>query len=328
MRFIVGLVALGIILTSSLALAGDDSLASRVAALENSMEERWFDKVQFSGAVEVEAAYSDAGGETSSNVDLATFDLGVDVELSNLYSGFAVMTWNGDDNVIEIDEAGIVLGNVDEMGFAVTAGRLYVPFGVFETSMLADPLTLELGETNEGAIVADFGIEGAYASAYAFNSEDDIEGYGATAGYALESDAFSLDVSAGYISDLAVSLGHADGKTGAATFAAVVGVADLTFVAEYMAALDSDYSDASNDEPSAWYVEAAYGFDISGHGSSVAVTYQESDEADGVLVETRYGAAFGYEVIEGLGATVEYLRDEDYDDSEVDSVVLQLALEF
>jgi len=35
----------------------------------------------------------------------------------------------------------------------LTAGQLYVPFGAFETGLISDPLTLEIGETRESTVL-------------------------------------------------------------------------------------------------------------------------------------------------------------------------------
>ncbi|MBN1959030.1 MAG: LbtU family siderophore porin [Desulfuromonadales bacterium] len=346
MRKVLLLFCLGLVLVPVSVFAADSGLAQRVTALEDRLSQGWFEKVQLSGALEAEANYTDEDGEKSDDVDLATVELGVDVTLTDFISGFVLFKWEGDEDGVFVDEGGITLGNVDEGGYAVTVGKLYVPFGVFETVMLADPLTLELGETREGAAVVDFAAQGFYGSAYAFNSEldkdgddDKVDAFGLMAGYAMESDAYTLDVSAGYISNITSSGGFIDGldaqgstiagQTAGMTVAAVVGVGDFTLVGEYLAALDSDYSAATTEEPSAWYVEVVYGFDLAGYKATLAATYQESEEADYVgLAETRYGAALGVELTEGLGMTFEYLRDEGYDNAETDSLTAQLAFEF
>lgn len=328
----------------ALVSAADDGLAERVANLEDKISQGWFDKVELSGAVEVEAGYVDSDGEKSSDVDMTTVELGVDVALTGTVSGFILMKWDGDEEGVYIDEGGITLGNIDENGATITVGKLYVPFGVFETAMVSDPLTLELGETREGAAVVDFAAQGFYGAVYAFNSEmdkdgddDAVDAYGANVGYLFENDRLAVDVSAGYISNITSSGGFVDGLgtdtvddySAGATFSAIFSVADLTFAGEYMATLDSDYSASEDSEPTAWSLEAAYGFALKGHASTAAVTYQKSDEAAVLdLAETRYGVAFGYEVIEGLGMTVEYMRNENYDDTEEDALTCQLALEF
>lgn len=328
-----------------LAFSADGDIAQRVSQLEEKIGQGWFDKIEFSGAVEAEANYTSSDDGDSSDIDLTTIELGVDVALTKKFSGFLLAKWEDDEGTVFIDEGGIVLGNVEENGLALTVGKLYVPFGVFESNFISDPLTLELGETREGAAVVDFAAQGLYGAAYLFNSElnktgsdDKVDAYGAKFGYALESESLSFDVSAGYISNITSSSGFVDGlgdgaeiadQSAGATFAAIVNVADFTFVGEYMAVLDNDYSTTNSSEPTALQLEISYGFDLVEHASSVAATYQETDEASDLgLAETRYGVAFAYEVVDGLGVTVEYMRNESYDDEEEDSLTCQLALEF
>jgi hypothetical protein len=354
MKLIVGLIVCGL-MSPAFVFAADGALASRVTALEDALSQDIIRQVQITGAIEAEVGYgSDYDDVKESDVDLTTLELGIDVALTDFFSGFALMKWEEDGGEgIFLDEGGVVLGSVDEYGVAATVGKLYVPFGVYETGMISDPLTLELGETREGAVVVDFGGGGFYGAAYIFNSaindddEDDmVDAYGVNAGYLFEFDGLSIDLSAGWISNLTSSGGASayledegvdvlDDYTAGATVSAVIGVADFTLIGEYLAALDSDYLASEDSEPAAWNFEFGYSFDISGHGASVTATYQGSDEAAILgLPETRIGAAFGFDVVDGLGIAFEYVHDEDFDTSDggtgesADAVTCQLALEF
>ncbi|WP_321366642.1 LbtU family siderophore porin [uncultured Desulfuromusa sp.] len=355
MKMIAGLTLCGLILFPVFAFAEDGSLAGRVTALEEALSQGVVQQVQFSGAIEAEMGYSSGYDDVKeSDVDLTTLELGVDVVLADYFSGFALMKWEEDgDEGVFLDEGGVVLGSVDGYGVAVTAGKLYVPFGVYETGMISDPLTLELGETREGAVVVDFGAGGFYGSAYTFNSavsdddEDDmIDAYGVSAGYLFESDEASIDLLLGWISNLTSSGGFSDyleeggvdvldDYAAGATASVVARFNDFTFIGEYLSALDSNYLAAEDSEPAAWNLEIVYGFEIVGHGASVAAVYQGSDEAAILgLPEERIGAAFGFDITDDLGIAFEYVHDEDYDisdggtDESADAVTCQLALEF
>ncbi len=70
-----------------------------------------------------------------------------------------------------------------------TGGRFTVPFGSYETNMISDPLTLEIGETGEDALMVGFEAAGFYGSFYVFNGDtnegggdENIEHFGATVG--------------------------------------------------------------------------------------------------------------------------------------------------
>ncbi len=354
MRLVVSLIVSCLVFSASLAFASDSSLASRVTVLEDALGQGFLQSVEFSGAIEVEGAYErDYDSVRTSDINIATVELGIDAILTDYFSGFTLLSWDDEEDYITVDEAGITLGSVEDYGVSATVGRLYVPFGVYETGMLSDPLTLELGEVAaDGAIVVDFGVGGFYGATYAFNGETDdnvdaddddmIDSYGVAAGYAFESEVVSVDVSAGWINNIAASAGFddltggdIDDYTSGATASLVANVADFSFIAEYLTALNDDYLDSEDDKPMAWGVEVGYGFEVAGHGASVAAIYQQSDEAVSLgLAEKRYGAAFGFDIVEGLGATLEYVRDEDYGTSDggtgddADKFTCQLALEF
>ena len=353
-KVIAALIACVLLYIPTMVCAQDNALADRVAALEESMAGSFFQKVEFSGALEAEATYSsDYADAQTSDIDLTTMELGINITLNDYVSGFALIKWEDDDEDVFLDEGGITLGNVETMGYAVTVGKLYVPFGVFETGMVSDPLTLEIGETREGAITVDVAAAGFYGAVYAFNSaisddasDDTIDSYGLMAGYAFESDAMSLDLSAGWISNITSSGGYdgyltdnsidpVDEYTAGATVSAVIGIADFTIIAEYLAALDSDFSTATTEEPTATNIEVVYDFEMIGRAAAMAVAYQMTDEAVFLgLPETRAGATVSVEITKGVSIALEYIHDEDYDVADggtgesADAVTCQLAFTF
>jgi len=113
-----------------------------------------------------------------------------------------------------VDEGYILLDGGDEIPLYLKAGEMYVPFGSFESNMISDPLTLEMGETRETALEIGFESNGFYGALYAFNGDVDkddedshVDNYGAKAGYGVETDAFSLDVGVSWINNIADSDG-------------------------------------------------------------------------------------------------------------------------
>jgi len=164
--------------------------------------------VKLSGLVEVEAFKSDGyDGEDESDITLATVELGIDISLHKFVSGHLLFLWEEDDTEpVDIDEGYIYLGNTEFFPVYFQVGKLYVPFGNFESNMISDPLTLELGETRETAGVLGLEYNGFYAAAYAFNGDVDEEGddneikcFGFNGGYAYESEDLSFDLGAGWI---------------------------------------------------------------------------------------------------------------------------------
>jgi len=308
--------------------------------------------VTFSGAIEVEAsAAEDFAGADSSGFELATVELGFDAQVTDWASGHILVLYEegGDDDVV-IDEGYITLGNMEQFPLYLTAGRMYVPFGNFESNMISDPLTLEIAETQETALQVGFEASGAYGSVFAFNGDtneggDDsqIEQFGANLGYTYEQEGFSLDVGISYMN----SMGDSDGLSGILEEEdmldvdyvdgfgayAIANVGPISLIGEYITALD-DFGDEDNSQPMSFNVEAGYTFDLSGMESTVAVAYQGTDDMAGNLPESRILASFGIGIFEGTTLAFEYAHDEDYDvadggtDESADTFTAQLAYEF
>lgn len=176
------------------------------------------DRVSISGAVEVELGFENGyDDEDSSDITLATAELGIDAEIIDWVNGHILFCWDDDADEFEVDEATITLGNLEIYPVYFTAGKMYVPFGSYETNMISDPLTLELGETRESALQVGFEMSGFYGSVYAFNGDidedredDQIGCFGANAGYAYEIDDISIDIGLGWINNLVDSNGWGD----------------------------------------------------------------------------------------------------------------------
>jgi len=314
------------------------------------------DKVKLSGLVEAEVNFSkDYDDNDSSDITLATVELDIDVDLHKYVKSHILFLWEEDDTEpVDIDEAYIYLGNTEEFPLFAQVGKLYIPFGNFESHMISDPLTLELGETRETAIVVGAEYNGLHASTYVFNGDinesgddDEIKCFGIAAGYVFENDAFGIDVGMGWTNNLADSdtlkdtlPSEIDDYVDGITAHAILSWQGLQLIGEYLGALD-DFKVSELEfkgdgaEPEAWNIELGYTFEIASHETVFAIAYQGSDEALALeLPEQRYLGSFGIGLIDGLSLAVEYAHDKDYDKSDggsgdsADSVTMQLALEF
>jgi len=309
------------------------------------------DHVSFSGLIEVEAsAGEDFEGASISNFELATVELGFDARANDWTSGHVLVLYEegGDDKVL-IDEAFITLGNTEQFPLYLTAGRMYVPFGKFETNMISDPLTLEIGETQETALQLGFAVQGAHGSFFAFNGDTNegggdsqIEQYGANLGYLYEQEGFSMDVGISYVN----SMGDSDGLSeflaeenlleadyvGGLGVYAIASVGPISLIGEYITALD-DF-DGDNSQPMAFNFETGYTFVLAGRESTFAVAYQGTDDLAGMLPESRILTTLSVEIFPATTFAIEYAHDEDYDENEggtgasADTVTGQLAYEF
>lgn len=111
-------------------------------------------------------------------------------------------------------------------------------------------------------------------------------------------------------------------------------------IGEYVGAGEHFHTDeldwqGAGAEPSAWHIEAAYGFTLGGKDSTFALGYQGTDEALGLeLPESRLLAALSVDVMKNTRLSLEFAHDEDYGEEEggsggaSNSATLQLAVEF
>jgi len=344
-------------------------LSERIIKLEKAMNtspdySKWFDRITISGLLEAEAGYErmdydDPGlkNENTSDAVLATMELGIDADIAEHVTGHALFLWEEDDTEpIDLDEGFISISGGDVTFLYLSAGKMYVPFGNFESTMISDPLTLELGETRESAIVVGCEREGFYGSVYVFNGDIDedgedsqIDNFGANAGFTMENDDFSLDVGVCYINNLLDSDGlgdsvaetmDADG-TALSEYVdgfgahAIVNAGPFMLIGEYITALDepefvSDVPGAGtkSEEISAYNAEVAFTFDMAGKETTVGIAYQGTDDAGDFLPESRVMGAIGVGIFENTSLALEYLHDEFENDDEVDTVTAQLSIEF
>ncbi|MBN2871547.1 MAG: LbtU family siderophore porin [Halothiobacillaceae bacterium] len=315
-----------------LAAAVSLGLASQAATADNQAES--YPAIDFGGVVEVEAYQSSPyTGSDESDIVLATGALSLEAAINEWVRAEISTLYEENDTPLEVDTASVMLGAEDSL-WSLRAGQFYVPFGVYETAMVSDPLTLELGETRETAISAGVGQGGLAAEVYAFNGdledENQIDNFGATAGYAGTVGAADLALSAGYLN----SLGESDGieetvygntggsdidEVGAWTTSALLGLGDVTLVGEYLAAIDSFDAgelafNGGGAQPTAWNLEASYGFDLMGKPASAAIGYQGTEESIALgLPQRRVLAALSVEIFPSTALSFEYAHDEDYD---------------
>ncbi len=323
-------------------------------------------RFSYGGLLELEAfSGEDFAGVDASDLVLATLELWAEAR-PNDWTTLEVRCLFEEDETEpgEIDQAFIRLGDEDTL-FHLIAGRLYVPFGKFETNLVSDPLTLELGETRASALQVGFASDGLYGAFYGFNGDvdeadrgDRIHRFGAELGYRIETDAYALDLGAGYIDSIADSDGlsgadlDGDGsegdligtglteRVGGIAAHAALTLGRWTFIGEYVGA-EQAFSAADlsfwggGAQPTAWNVEAGYHFALGSREASVALGHQQTDEAVGLgLPKTRTLGALTIGLFENLAVGFEYARDDDYGVSaggtgaSADTVTVQLAVEF
>jgi len=337
------------------------SVEERLQALEESQAElyhtlaekkaaglatRLTDRITISGLIEVEAAaesldFADGSSDSASDLALATAQLGFGVKLTEEVRGNISFLFEEDATDLEVDEAAI---DIDYAPLFARFGRLYVPFGVFHSHFISDPLTLELGETRETALLLGYGRELFSLSAFAFNGdaerigeEDHIRDWGASL---VLTPAEGVELGGSYLSDLADSdaglVGEYRRRVGGWSAFATVERGPFGASAEVLGAtkkfdaadLDAD-GDGRGDRPLAWNLEVSWALL---ENVEVAARYEGSEEFAG-QPERQYGADVSWSPWEQTTLSLEYLRgefDRDFGDGldRRDLVTAQLAFEF
>jgi hypothetical protein len=143
-------------------------------------------RVELHGLLEVEASYkatdfrghpidkSISGTENTRDSDilLATAALGIDIDFHTYAKGHILFLWEEDETEpVDLDEGTITLGGTENFPFSLIAGKFYIPFGMFNSHFITDPLTLELGETRETSVLVGFTNEMFELKAGAFNGD-------------------------------------------------------------------------------------------------------------------------------------------------------------
>lgn len=187
-----------------------------------------------SGIIEGQAFYkATGGGKPSSDIDLTS--AGIDAYVltpSSWVSGLMSLRYDNANGAPEgtfanfsreqnsrvfIDKAFIVVGDFCKCPLYFTIGQMYVPFGLYSTSMISSPLTKALFRTQERAVLVGYQgqCENAfYASAFIFRGDSfvgstpRIDNGGFNFGYKFKcGDYFSGNVGASAIANVADSQG-------------------------------------------------------------------------------------------------------------------------
>lgn len=299
----------------------------------------------FSGLLELEANYSKTSGEdATSDLTLATAELSTEVAINDSIGGHIILLYEeeeGESDSIKVDEAVISL-HCPRSWLGQTpgfyGGRMYLPVGKFNSAMITDPLTLDLGETNDTAAVV--ALEGPLWNLRlgVFNGEvdtsnDSIDSFVA----ALElTPTAGLSFGASYISDLAESDNglvedaslYSSSVPAASAFISYT-LGQVTLEAEILAALEDfdapliGATDLTGSRPLAWSLETDW--NLSEALQIAARIEGAKDFQDDV---TRYGATVSYGLFANTVLALEYLYSNPDSSADNQTVTAQLAFEF
>lgn len=304
----------------------------------------------FWGALELEGYFTSPEDQPDeSGLNVATAQLGIEAIVDEqIHVHLVFLHEEGATQSIEIDEANIVLSRQENGGATqrLIGGKSYLPFGNYNSMMVSDPLTLELGEMNKTALTIGRETEHLHIQLAGFNGDQDITGDNDTIDNLVFSlsvtPAPSLTIGASYTCDLtesgqelianATTAYNENIKAVSAFISATVG--QFTLDAEYVGAItefaqimvdDPETESLTGRKPAALFIELGY---APAKPWFVAGRYEQATDFQNDL--QRYGLATTYGLAENTSLSVEYLYS-DNDQPQADTahtVTAQLAIEF
>jgi len=281
------------------------------------------DRITLSGLLEIELDADNIkfdGGDSTSSSDLvlATAQLGFGIMFTEEVRSNIILLYEEGSDGIEVDEAAI---DIDYAPLFGRIGRIYIPFGVFNSHFINSPMTQELGETRETAMLIGYGHDLFSVSAYLFNGdaqkvgeESQLRDFGASL---VLTPTEGLALGCSYLSDLADSdaellseyQNRVAGWSAFATYSRdAFGVSIEVLGATKVfsdADLDAD-GNGQGDQPLVWNLELSW---APQENLELAVRFEGSEEFAG-FPERQYGIGLSWGYWESTTLSLEYLRGE------------------
>lgn len=281
----------------------------------------WFNSVEVFGVVELElVAESPAGEDSTTSAGVGKMELGAAAALNDEWSVEILLE---EDDGIKLADAFVTYEPGG--GLSASAGQQGVPFGVYDTNLITDPLTKDLGDTSGVSLLLGGEAGQVTWNLFGLQPEEDGqvgENHGVAVGFGVggEETEFGLDVS--WINGVANAM---DVQGMAVSARGSLGPASA--LVEYVTALEAPDGEAT---PTAWHAEAAYSFDLMGTDATLAVAGGGTDDgAAAELAETLMLLGISVGIAEGVGLGLEWSQSEAYGADDADSAVtVLLAAEF
>ena len=277
--------------------------------------------------------------DTEDKSDLAAqgeFD--ISAQINDWWTGYLhVFSGTNPGDNAQMEQAFLVLGDLDKIPTYASAGLMFLPSGSYYTQMVSRPLTREVGRQRDNAAVLSTLWGGLRASIFAFDSERPLEDHSDTvnqwgASFEIKESTWDDDLTvrfgAGYLNDNSGAEGISTSDvldidvpidhyipTGN-----IYGRLDYkvwTFFAEYQHNFDAFEPDelsynTEGAQISAANFEITYNFDW-GRPSWLTANFGLTEEALGAqLPKNQYGVTYGVNVMKNTVVSFEYLRQNDY----------------
>ncbi|MFH0878269.1 MAG: LbtU family siderophore porin [Lentisphaerota bacterium] len=307
--------------------------------------------------LEMDATYFRQGESEESDLTVATFEVDLTGQLVDWATGQVNLYWEqAGGEPMEVDVATITLGASETIPYYLQAGRLYVPFGVFNTHFVSDPLPQDLGETRETTAMIGYENDCFHLRGGVFNGDRTQEAAdkknnidNGVAALTL-TPAERFECGAYWLSDLGESFGLRDtawhegfdaqkaGGVGAYLSWSIwklvlegeiiTATKELSYFTEIEEKTTEEeevpFIEETNIKPLAWNTEIAF---LPAERWEFAARLGGSDDFPG-RPEWQYGLAGSYGLMEGVSVKLEYLRGQFKDDDDSDTVTGELAMEF
>ncbi len=182
-----------------------------------------------SGGVQAAAVSArPAHGSHMSSINLTSADIEIMGNINRWTTTFIDFTYDNappnsfgplvSNSRVYLDQGFITLGNLNSFPLYFTMGQIYVPFGLFDTAMVTDPLTSDLANTQERAALLGFNKEYGNntfdvqtfifkGDAITSASSNAINEFGSNLDYTYEADSWSTQLGTSFMANLADSLG-------------------------------------------------------------------------------------------------------------------------
>jgi hypothetical protein len=312
----------------------------------------------FSGIIESQANYTNWGGAPSTtDIDLTNVSLDATIfGPSEWILGFIDLTYDGtspkyspytatsnyrvSNSRIFVNRAFVTLGNFNCSPFYTTFGQFYVPFGVYSSVMISEPLTKIITRIKARSVLVGMQQQSKnafYAAAYIFrgdshaNSVPKVSNGGINLGYKFNLGFVNGNIGGGVVGNIADSAGMQIGvgfqnneqivhRVPGYNIHAMFNLSDhIDLIAEYVTAstkfnpIDMSYN-GSGATPKAYDLEAAYSFPLfDNRPSSIGIGYSKSNEALAINIPmSRTYVVFNTSLRRNTLQSLEFRHDRQY----------------